>query len=339
MAHKLGDLAKKIGAELIGDPNISIEGIGSIPKATPGQITFFSDTRYQKQLIDTRASAVVMRHEDTALCELPKLACDNPYVAFAILSQIFVQIPLPKWLVHPAAVVADDCKLGKDVSIGPGTFIDYGVTIGDGCVIGPNCVIGRHCKIGNQCRLNSNVVLEHDVCLGNNGLIHSGAVIGSDGFGFADNKKGEWLKIFHKGRVIIGNHVEIGSNTTIDRGAVDDTEIGEGVKIDNQVQIAHNVCIGAYTMIAGCVGVAGSTTIGSHCCIGGAAGIGDHLKICDHVIIAGMTTVAASIDKPGFYASSTPIEPHNKWRRTSVQIRRLDSFVKSVMKRLQQLEK
>ncbi len=334
MAYRLEELAERTGAELIGDPALPIEGVGSLAGAVPGQIAFLNNPRYREQLGRTRASAVLVRPADQDLCELPRLVCAEPYVAFALLSQLFWQRPRPAAGVHATAVVAANSQLGAGVSVGPGAVIAAGAVLGEDCVIGPNCAIGEGCTLGNRCRLGANVVLEHDAHLGDDVLIHPGAVIGADGFGFA-NDKGTWVKILQHGRVVIGDCVEVGANTTIDRGAIDDTVIEEGVKIDNQVQIAHNVRIGAHTAIAGCVGIAGSTSIGRHCRIGGAAGVSDHLTICDHVTVAAMTTVNASIKKAGFYASNAPLEPHRDWLRSTARIKQLDLFAK----RLRRLER
>lgn len=319
VAYKLGQLAEWAGAELVGDPEISIDGVGALTEAAPGQIAFLNDPRLRSRLRDTRASAVLVQRKDRGLCAGPPpalLVCDNPRVAFAILSRRFRRLPEPAPGVHASAVVADDARFGAD------------------CVVGPNCTIGSGCVLGARCRLVANVALGHDVHLGDDVLVHPGAVIGADGFGFAIDG-GRWVKIEQLGRVVIGDDVEIGANATIDRGAIGDTVIEEGVKIDNQVQIAHNVRIGAHTAIAGCAGIAGSTVIGRHCRIGGAAGIGDHLEICDGVTIAGMAAVNVSIRKPGFYASSAPLEPHRSWLRNSARIKQLDALAR----RLRRLEK
>ncbi len=333
MAYRLEDLAERTGTKLIGDSNVRIEGIGSLGKATSGQITFLTDRRYRDRLEHTRASAVLLGNDDKAFCKLPMLVGDNPYLAFAVLSQLFWRKPRPRPGVHPSAIVAAGAEVGEDAVIGPGVVIAAGVKIGARCVIESNCVVGEGCTLGEDCRLSANVTLEHDVHLGDDVLIHPGAVIGADGLGFAEDK-GAWVKIVQHGRVVIGDRVEIGANTTIDRGAIDDTVIEEGVKMDNQVQIAHNVRIGAHTAIAGCAGIAGSTTIGRYCRIGGAAGIGDHLTICDKVTIAGMASVNVSIREPGFYASSPPLEPHRDWLRNSARFKQLDS----IAKRLRRLE-
>ena len=335
MAYRLEQLAERLGANLIGDPDVSIEGIGSIFKALPGQITFLTNSSYREQLKETLASAVLLSHKDKDLSTLPRLVCDEPYVAFAVLSQIFQKrISQPTPGVHALATVADDCKIGKGVSIGAGATINSGVVLGDQCVISPNCTISENCTLGARCQLFPGVVLMPDVHLGDDVLIYPNAVIGSDGFGYADNQ-GKWVKIVHSGRVIIGDKVEIGANTTIDRGTLDDTVIEEGVKIDNQVQIAHNVRIGAHTVIAGCVGISGTTTIGHHCRIGGRTGVINNLTICDHVTIFPETSVIKSIDKAGDYASIISFGPRYEIHKNSMRIKSLGGY----QKRLKKLEK
>ena len=333
MAYRLEELAERTGAELIGEADIPIQGIGSLLNATPGQIAFLSDRRHKKQLKNTRASAIIVGHDDRKSCDLPRLICDDPYLVFASLSQLFWRPPLSVPGIHATAVVAEDCQLDAGVSVGANTVFDIGVKVGKDCVIGANCTIGAGCVLGARCRLAAGVVLEHGVRLGDDVIIHSNVVIGCDGFGFAEDR-GRWKKIAQCGSVVIGNQVEIGANTTIDRGAIDDTIIEEGVKIDNQVQVAHNVRIGAHTAIAGCTGIAGSTTIGKYCRIGGAVGIAGHLTICDHVTLAGMAAVSAGIDEPGLYASAPPLEPYRDWLKNKARIKQLDRMAK----RLQRLE-
>ena len=332
--YRLGELAKKLNTELVGDPEVLLSGIGSLTGALPGQITFLNNHRFLDQLHDTRASAVLLHVDDKDLSSLPKLICDKPYVSFALLTGIFAAKPQFRAGVHSSAVVGDNCKIGERTSIAPGVVISANVVIGDDCVIGSNCTLNDNCILGDRCRLVGSVVIDHDVRLGDDVLVHPGAMIGNDGFGFADND-GVWVKIFHQGRVIIGNDVEIGANTTIDRGTLDDTVIEDNVKIDNLVQISHNVRIGAHTVIAGCAAVAGSSTVGRHCRIGGAVGIADHLTVCDHVTIGGMTAVHRSIRKSGIYVGISPIQPYHEWRKNSVHLKRLDG----IEKRLRRLEK
>ena len=334
MAYTLGQLAREVNAEVIGDPEVSIESIGSLLKAGPGQITFLSQPAYRKQLKQTRASAVVLSHKDKDLSALPRLVCDNPYAAFAVLSRIFHTPPMPQAGVHALAAVADDCRIGAQVSIAAGAVIAAGVTLGDECVIGPNCFVGEGSTAGARCRLAPGVALMHDVHLGDDVLIHANAVVGSDGFGYA-NDQGDWLKIMHSGRVVIGNAVEIGANTTIDRGTLEDTVIEDGVKIDNLVQIGHNVRIGAHTVVCGCVGISGSTKIGRHCLIGGAAGIHNNLTICDHTTVFPMASVARSIDQPGEYSSLVSLGPRIEMYKNSLRVNSLGK----IKQRLDRLEK
>ncbi len=334
MVRRLGELASELDAELVGDPEVLINGVGSLARASSGQITFLHNRRLLDQLHDTGASAVLLRADDRDLSSLPRLLCDKPYVAFAVLTRVFFARPRFYAGVHPSAVVDDNCRIGERTSIAAGAVIGANVIIGDDCVVGSNCTLHNNCVLGDRCRLVANVVISHDVQLGDDVLIHPGAMIGNDGFGFADDN-GIWIKIFHQGRVIIGNDVEIGASTAIDRGTLDDTVIEDGVKIDNLVQISHNVRIGAHTIIAGCAAVAGSTKIGRNCRIGGASGISNHLTICDNVTIGAMSAVHKSIRKPGIYAGIFPIQPYREWRKNSVSLQRLDT----VVRRLRRLEK
>ena len=331
MEYRLDELAERTGAKLVGDPGTLIKGIGSLTGAVPGQLTFLSHRRYREHLKKTRASAAVVHHDDSGECALPMLVCNNPYLAFARLSQVFWQPPRAEPGVHATAVVADGSRLGKGASVGPGAVVGTGTVVGDDCVIGPNCVLGEDCTLGKRCRLEAGAVLGRGVSLGDDVLIYSGAVIGADGFGFADDE-GAWVKIMQRGGVVIGNGAEIGANTTIDRGALDDTVIGEGVKIDNQVQIAHNVRVGAHTAIAGCAGVGGSTVIGRHCRIGGGVGIADHVTICDHVTVGGMSCVTASIREAGVYASCVPLSPYRNWLRNMATLKQLAPLAKRVQR-------
>ena len=333
MAYRLGELARELDAELVGDPDVLISGVGSLSRASPGQISFLNNRRFLDELRDTRASAVLLCADDRELSALPRLLCGKPYVAFALLTGIFSVKPRLHTGVHPSAVVGDNCKIGERTSIAPGAVLGENVVIGDDCVVGSNSTLNDNCVLGDRCHLVAGVVIGHNVRLGDDVLVQPGAMIGNDGFGFA-NDDGVWIKIFHQGKVVIGNDVEIGANTTIDRGTLDDTVIEDGVKIDNLVQVSHNVRIGAHTAIAGCAAIAGSTAIGRNCRIGGAAGIADHLSICDNVTIGAMSTVPQSIHKPGVYSGAI-FQPHHKWRRNSVHFKQLDT----IAKRLRRLEK
>lgn len=325
----MSELAEYSGAERRGAGDPEIRGLGSLGHARAGQLTFLGDSRHRHLLAGTRASAIVLRAADGAACRLPALVCDDPYLAFADISRLFRRDHAPRPGLHPSAVVAADAVVGEDVAIAAGSVVASGCRLGDGTVIGPNCVLMENCRIGPACRLVARVTLQRDVRLGRAVVIHPGAVIGADGFGYA-NRAGRWVKIEQLGGVDIGDDVEIGANTTIDRGALDATVIGNGVKIDNLVQIGHNVRIGDDTAIAGCVGIAGSAVIGRRCMIGGHSGIQGHVDIGDDVVISGMTAVTKSIPRAGRYTSCLPHQPHREWLRCASRHRRLDELARRV---------
>jgi len=297
-SYTLLELAEYAGARLSGAPDSEIRGIGSIAGARPGDLTFLGDAKHRRLLAATRASAVVLKEEDSGACRLPALICDDPYLAFAAISRLFRRADAPGRGIHPSAVVAGDAVIGEDATIGACSVIGAGCRIGKGTAIGPNCTVMEDCRIGDNCRLAAQVTLQGGARLGDGVVIHPGAVVGADGFGYA-RRDGGWVKIEQVGGVRIGDDVEIGANTTIDRGALDDTVIGNGVKIDNQVQIAHNVRIGDGTAIAGCAGIAGRAGIGRRCTSGGLAGIQGHVDSRDAVVFSAMNSAMKSIPKPG----------------------------------------
>ena len=309
----LAQIAARLGGRVAGDPATLIRQVGSLERAGPGQISFLSNPRLREQLRATRASAVVLGGDAEKLTKLPRIVCDSPYLYFARLSQMFNPLTAQAAGVHPSAVVAPDARLGARVSIGAGCVVGPGASIGDDSCLYPRVTVYAGCRIGARA------------------IIHSGAVIGADGFGFAD-EAGRWLKIPQVGSVAIGDDVEIGANTTIDRGALDDTEIGDGVKLDNQIQIGHNTRIGAHTAIAGCTGIAGSAQIGSHCTIGGAAMIIGHVSICDHVHVSAGTFISHSIRKPGAYTGVYPADENTSWARNTAVVRHLAELLKRVRK-------
>lgn len=317
--YNLKQLAEFLLAEFKGDPDCIITGIGSLHNATSEQISFLNDAKLKKHLDTTKAAAVIIKPE---LCDLYAgniIIHNDPYLAYAKISSLYDDRPLVSSGIHPSVIVDQDCNIDSTVSIGPNCTVGKRVKIGAGSQIHTGCVIDDDAQIGENAILYPNVVLYHKVKLGNNVAIHSGSVIGADGFGNA-NEKGVWRKIYQLGSVIIGNDVEIGANTTIDRGAIEDTIIEDGVKLDNQIQIGHNVHIGAHTAIAGCTGIAGSTKIGRHCMIGGGVGINGHIEITDGVIISGKSAVGKSITKPGIWASSIPAMPYQTWGRILVKL-------------------
>lgn len=324
---RLDALAAQLDAQLHGDGDIVITGVASMHSARSGQITFLSDSRYREQLTTIQASAVVVTEADLPYCKAAALVVKNPYLIYARMAQLMDTTPQPAQDIAPSAVIADDAVLGRNVAIGANAVIESGVELGDGVVIGAGCFVGKHAKIGAGSRLWANVTVYHRVELGAQCLIQSGAVIGSDGFGYA-NERGNWVKIPQLGTVRIGDRVEIGANTTIDRGALDDTIIGDGVIIDNQCQIAHNVMIGDNTAVAGGVIMAGSLKIGRYCMIGGASVINGHMEICDKVTVTGMGMVMRPITEPGVYSSGIPLQPNKTWRKTAALVMSIDDMSK-----------
>ena len=308
----LTQIASRLGGRVVGDAATRIRQVGSLEKAVAGEISFLSDPKHRAKLEATRASAVIVSADGEGLTRLPRIVCDAPYLYFARVSQLFNPLTTQPAGVHPGAVLGNDVSLGKDVSVGAGCVIGDGVSIGDGSCLYPRVVVYARCTLGRRV------------------IVHSGAVIGADGFGLAKDEAGRWVKIPQIGAVRIGDDVEIGANTTIDRGALDDTVIEEGVKLDNQIQIGHNCRIGAHTALAGCTGVAGSTRIGRHCVIGARANILGHLEIADHVQISACTTISHSIHKPGVYTGLYPSEEHGAWLKNTAAVRRLAELFQRV---------
>lgn len=316
---RLADLAQRLGAELHGDGDIVIASVASIQSAQAGSITFIVNSRYREQLAKCKASAVVMMQDDLPFAKSAALVVKNPHLTYAYIAQILDTTPLPAQNIAPGAVIDADAKVGEGVAIGANAVIESGVELGDNVVIGAGCFVGKNTKIGAGTRLWANVTIYHEIEIGRNCLIQSGAVIGADGFGYA-NDRGVWVKIPQSGRVIIGDGVEIGACTTIDRGALDDTVIGNGVIIDNQCQIAHNVVIGEHSAVAGGAIMGGSLKIGRYCMIGGASVINGHLEICDKVTITGMGMVIRHITEPGVYSSGIPVQPNKVWRKATALV-------------------
>lgn len=310
-AFTLAELALGTGAVFRGDGQTLIRRCATLASAGPGDIAFLSNPRYRAALADCRASAVIVAPESAAGTSLPALLHANPYACFARVASMLDPTPAPLPGVHPTATVAADAVLGEGVSIGPHTVV------GAGAVIGPHSVLHAH------------VTVCHGVRIGARAILHPQSVIGSDGFGIA-REDGRWIKIPQTGTVVLGDDVEVGAGTTIDRGALDDTVIGDGVKFDNQIQVGHNVRIGAHTALAGCVGIAGSAVVGAHCEIGGGAIILGHLEICDKVRVSAGTLVTKSIRTPGVYSGAYPFGPHREWLKGAAQVRHLDLFVERI---------
>lgn len=326
----LAELAKHIGAQLKnGDPYQVVTGIAPLPISNSQQISFLQDTRYRRYLPDTKAAAVILNEQHQAHCPVAVLLHSNPYLAYAKASQLFDYYLTPVAGIHPTAQVGQDCVIADSAVLDAHVVIGNGVHVGEATVVGAGSVLGHNVRIGKNTRLYPKVTV-YDACeLGDDVIVHSGAVIGSDGFGFA-NDKGQWIKITQLGKVKIGSAVEIGANTTIDRGALGDTKIGFGVKIDNQVHIAHNVVIDDHTAIAGCVGISGGVKIGKYCMIGGGVGIAGHLSLADGVVVTGMTLVSHSLLEKGMYSSGTAIDTNRKWRRNAVHFRHLNAMAERI---------
>ncbi|NIE77605.1 UDP-3-O-(3-hydroxymyristoyl)glucosamine N-acyltransferase [Pantoea sp. Tr-811] len=330
----LGQLAEALGATLQGPEALQITGLATLQEAGPGQLSFLANPQYRKYLDNCQAAAVLLKAADAEGFTGNALIVADPYLAYARISHLFDPKPKAVAGIHPSAVVAEDAQVDASACIGPFAVIESGARIGANVSIGAHCVVGARSVVGEGGWLAPRVTLYHDVTIGKRVVIQSGAVIGGEGFGFA-NEKGVWRKIAQIGGVTIGDDVEIGVNTAVDRGALSDTRIGDGVKLDNQIQIAHNVQIGDHTAMAACVGISGSTRIGKHCMLAGGVGLVGHIDICDNVFISGMTMVTRSITEPGSYSSGTAMQPLADWRKSAARIRQLDDMAK----RLQQLEK
>jgi len=329
----LAELAKEIGATVKGDENCEVDSLATLLNAQPGQIAFLANKKYVEQLKDSKASAVIINEAFLELAPNNALVMDNPYLGYALVAQLLDTTPKPSSSIAPSAVVHTTVTLGNNISIGANAVIEAGVVLSDNVSIGAGCFIGQNASIGSNTSLWANVSIYHEVQIGNNCLVQANTVIGSDGFGYAP-VKGAWLKIPQLGSVIIGDNVEIGASTTIDRGAIDDTIIEDNVILDNQIQIAHNVIIGSGTAIAGCSVIAGSTTIGKNCTIAGLVGINGHINITDNCMFTGMSMVTKSIQESGVYSSGMPVTKNKEWNKMNARIRRLDT----VSKRLSLLE-
>ena len=317
-----GDLVKKLGGELIGDPNILINSVASLESAHQNSISFFNNPKYSDLLKNTKAAVVIVNRESLPSRSGAFIVIDNPYLYFAKVSQLLNPSKILKKEIHKSAIIHPSCKLGQEIYIGPNVVIEENASLDDGVIIHAGSMIEADSVIGNASVIHSRVVIKANTIIGKNCTLYAGCVIGSDGFGYAKDD-GKWLAIPQIGRVILGDNVDIGSNSTIDRGALDDTIISSGVKIDNLVQIGHNCMIGENTIIAGCVGIAGSAKVGKNCAIGGAAMILGHLSITDNVTISPGSMITRSIKTPGTYTALMPFQDHEAWLKTAAKIRRL----------------
>ncbi|MBZ0125657.1 MAG: UDP-3-O-(3-hydroxymyristoyl)glucosamine N-acyltransferase [Rhodocyclaceae bacterium] len=336
----LDEIVSRFGGALIGDGSLRVVQVATLENAGPADITFLANPKYRKQLQACRAGAVVLSSENARDCTLPCIVSDNPYAYYARVAQLLNPPQQFPGGIHPTAVV--ETTLHPSICVGAGAYVGKDVRIGEGSVIGPSCILGDGVELGVQGRLYGSVTIYPGCKIGMRAIIHSGSVIGADGFGIAREVDGSWTKIPQIGRVIVGDDVEIGANTTIDRGALDDTIIEDGVKLDNQIQIGHNVRVGAHSAMAGCVGIAGSARIGRRCTIGGGAIILGHLTIADDVNISAATLVARSVNKAGTYTGAIPFESHRDWLKNAAHIRHLDAMadrIRELEARLAQLEK
>lgn len=336
----LSEIVARLGGDLSGDGSQPIHTVSSLEGAGPGAATFLSNPKYRRQLATTAASVVILVPEAAADCPVASIATPQPYLYFARLSQWLNPPARPPVGIHPQARV--ESSLPASVSVGAGAWIGPDAVLGENVVVGANCNIGAGVELGEGTWLHPGVSVYAGCRLGQRVIVHSGAVIGADGFGFARETDGRWVKIPQVGRVIVGDDVEIGANTTIDRGALEDTLIEEGAKLDNQIQVGHNVRIGAHSALAGCVGIAGSAHIGRRCTIGGGAIILGHLEIADDVHVSAGTLVAKSIARQGSYTGTVPFMAHDDWLRNFARLRHLDAMadkIRALENRIAELEK
>lgn len=339
MSLTLDEIVARLGGELLGDGRLAVRGVATLDDAGPDQLGFLANPKYRTKLAATRAGAVILAPEAASGCRSAAIVTPQPYLYYARVAQWLHPQVRPTAGVHSSAVV--EGRVSESASVGANARIGYGAIICDDVVIEANCCVGDDCIVGAGAWLHAGVSVYARCRIGARTIIHSGAVIGADGFGFAREKDGSWVKIPQTGRVLIGDDVEIGANTTVDRGALGDTVIEDGVKLDNQIQVAHNVHIGAHTAIAGCVGIAGSTRIGRRCTIGGAAEIIGHLEIVDDVNISSGTMIAKSVTKSGHYTGCVPFLEHAEWLQNFSRLRHLNSMadrIRALEMRLAELE-
>ena len=338
--YTLTELVARFGGELLGDGTTRVRQVAALDQAGSGEIGFVAQSKYLPQLASTAATAVILPLDAAHATALPRILTANPYLYFARVSALLNPAPRPAPGVHPAAVIAATAVIGPDACIAAGVVVGDEVVIGARTVVGANCVLGDGARIGEDCLLHAQVTIYHACRVGDRAILHSNCVVGADGFGFAPDQA-RWQKIPQIGRVVIGNDVEIGAGTTVDRGALGDTVIEDGVKLDNQIQVAHNVLIGAHTAIAACTGIAGSVKIGKNCMIGGAAMIVGHIEIADGTRISTNTLITKSLPVSGTYTSALPFSEHAVWLKNAVHLRQLDRLatrIKTLEARLAVLE-
>ncbi|KAB7774378.1 UDP-3-O-acylglucosamine N-acyltransferase [Xanthomonas sacchari] len=324
------EIAERFGLQVHGDGSVAVRGVATLAQAGPGQLSFLANPRYRAQLADSTAAIVVLRADDAEAAPGTALIARDPYVAFAKIAALFDVAPLRPPGIHPSASIDPSAQVAASAHIGAFVSIGARSVVGEGCVIGPGCVIGEDCQIGAGSELIARVTLVTRVRLGQRVRVHPGAVLGADGFGLAMDA-GRWIKVPQLGGVRIGDDCEIGANTCVDRGALEDTTLEEDVRLDNLVQVAHNVHIGAHSAIAGCTGIAGSAKIGRYVMLGGAVGVVGHLEICDKVVVTGKSVVRNSIHEPGEYSSGTPLTDNRTWRKNAARFKQLDALARRIL--------
>ena len=330
--YRLGELAERLGGQVVGDADVAISGLGALPSAAPGQLTHLSNPAYRRNLPKTKASAVILQRRDLALCPTNAIVVDDPYFAFALASRLWERPPQLNPGIHASARIDASASIDRTAHVGPGAVIGSETTVAGGVSIHANAVVGARCRLDEGVRIMANATLYDDVKVGARSVVHANAVIGADGFGFARSGGGALAPIAQLGGVTLGKNVSIGAATTVDRGAIDDTLIEDGVKIDNQVQIGHNCRIGAHSVICGCVGIVGSTEIGRGCVLAGMVGVGGDrpIRICDGVTVSGCTHVSRSITKPGTYSGGVIHNAATAWKRNALRFQNLDELAKRV---------
>jgi UDP-3-O-[3-hydroxymyristoyl] glucosamine N-acyltransferase len=326
---QLAELAVRFGCELRGDPDATVERVASLQDGGPGTLAFLANPRYRRHLAATRATAVVLDASAAEACPVAALVTDNPYATYARIAQLLHPEPPPAAGRHPSALVEDGAELDASAYVGALAYVAAGAKIGPRVVVGPGSIVLAGARIGADTRLVARVTVCERVQVGARCVLHPGAVLGADGFGHAADSGG-YVRVPQIGSVVLGNDVDVGANTTIDRGAIGDTVIGDGVKIDNQVQVGHNVRIGEHTVIAACAGISGSAVIGRRCMLGGMVGVVGHLEICDDVAVTGRTMVSSPIRRPGVYSSGLPADEARRFRRNAARFQHLDELARRV---------
>lgn len=337
---KIGEIVARLGGELYGDAELEITQVAPLERAAAGEIGFVVHPKYRRALESTHASAVILPLSMAGVTALPHILVRNPYLYFAQVTQLLNPVSQPYAGVHESAVVLS--SLPASVTVAPLAFVGEGCDIGENVVIGPGCVIENGCTIGADTLLHARVVMYEKVKVGSRCILHSGAVIGADGFGFAPRGDGSWEKIPQIGHVVLGDNVEIGANTAIDRGALDDTVVENGVKLDNLIQVAHNCRVGENSAMAALAGMAGSSRLGKRTMVGGQAGIMGHIDVCDDVVVSARSFVSKSVSEKGMYTSAIAAQPHHEWLRNAVHLKHLDEMagrIRALEKKIDEMEK